>query len=120
MKFHRDVTASSFGDDESYDSPDPMSGMGNLADCMLVVVCGLMIAFLVRYNVFDTPVYNKVEPTGQKVMLEQDPSAAGVANEDGDQGTYKKLGTLYQDDSTGEMYYIDDSGNNSNTKKKSK
>lgn len=109
MRRHRDVTASDFDEYREVEEADPMSGMGNLADCMLVVVCGLMIAFLVRYNVFDTPVYNQVEPTGEKVQLEQDPSAAGTSTEAGEEGSYKKLGTLYQDESTGEMYYLDDS-----------
>ena len=108
MKRHRDVMASSFVEDAQLDDESPMNGLGNLADCMLVVVCGLMVAFLVKYNVFDTSTYNQVEPTGEKVAVEQSPQEASASSDGGGKSSYKKLGTLYQDEKTGEMYYLVD------------
>ena len=30
---------------------DPMSSMGNMADCMLVLACGLLLALMIHWNV---------------------------------------------------------------------
>lgn len=112
MSKHRDVMASELlaGNDEEPESP--MNGLGNLADCMLVLVCGLMVAFFAHYNVFDSA--TKVEPTGEKTQVQQELSSAGASSKGKSDSTYKKLGTLYQDAKTGDMYYFDDGEDSSN------
>ncbi|MDO4502028.1 MAG: DUF2149 domain-containing protein [Coriobacteriia bacterium] len=108
MRRHRDVMSSDLLEPESPDDSDLMSGLGNLADCMLVIVCGLMVAFLVHYNVFENTQYTKVEPTGVKIEADQDPQQSDDSAQSSETGSYKKLGTLYQDEETGEMYYLND------------
>ena len=34
-----------------FEEEDPTSGLSNLADCMLVLACGLMVALVVAWNV---------------------------------------------------------------------
>lgn len=101
-----------FGSDfeEEADSSDPMSGLSNLADCMLVLACGLMVALVVHWNLDVTPRFEVVEETGDLVETEQDPQLAvrGAESEDESDGgdVYENMGTLYRDPETGKMYYL--------------
>ena len=113
MNRHRDVMGDSFSFDvgEEVDASDPMSGLSNLADCMLVLACGLMITLVVHWNLNITPQYEVVEETGDLVEVEGDPELA-VKSEDGSgeggEALYENMGTLYRDAETGKLYYLRD------------
>ena len=116
MTRHRDVMDSPLGDEgqddiDAMEASDPMSGLANLADCMLVLACGLMITLVVHWNLDVTPRMETVEETGDMVEVESDPELA-VASDDAQSGgegqgkTYENMGTLYRDNDTGKLYYL--------------
>ena len=110
MKRHRDVMSDPF-EAESAAPPeesDPMSGLSNLADCMLVLACGLMIALVVHWNIDMTPHYEHVEETGEMKVVEGNPELA-IENENAtadDENVFENMGTLYRDPRTGKLYYL--------------
>ncbi len=112
MKHHRDVMADAFGIENLPQAAglNPMEGLSNLADCMLVLACGLMIALVVHWNLNMAPKYAPVEETGAMVEVEGDITEAyqseSESTESSEQSSYREMGTLYQDESTGKMYYL--------------
>lgn len=91
----------SLADDfESGEDSDPRVGLVNLADVMLVLACGLMIALVAHWNVNLTSVSADQQADMQKI---EDVKESVEAQESGG-GTYKELGVVYQDPETGEMY----------------
>ena len=119
MRRHRDVMGSPFSSpgSEDMEMSDPSSGLTNLADCMLVLACGLMVALVVHWNLNLTPKYEVLEETGELVEIEEgnEPEPAIVTNgqtssSDTDDGVgenvYENMGTLYRDSATGKFYYI--------------
>ena len=64
----RSLSSSDFGDDQFVDpSPEPMAGITNLVDAMLVFACGLMLAIVTYWNI-DLP--NIQQVLMQKEMTE--------------------------------------------------
>ncbi|MDO4502023.1 MAG: DUF2149 domain-containing protein [Coriobacteriia bacterium] len=80
---------------------DPMSGMANLVDVMLVFACGLLLALVVNYGV-DLTAMDAVTQTGE---MEQVDSAEEItqSTDDGGKG-YEELGRAYRDPKTGQLY----------------
>jgi hypothetical protein len=90
-----------FDDDEE----EPMAGLSNLADVMLVFSCGLMVALAVYWNV-------SVNST-QTEVVEQDQLSDAVdmdkllaSTEDG-KGLYIHRGEAFEDPATGKMYVLE-------------
>ena len=118
MTKHRDVMGDAFANDElaELENSDPMSGLVNLADCMLVLACGLMVALVVHWNLNLTPKYEVFEETDQFVEIEgENPEPAIIregnteSNSDSQgtgEKTYENMGTLYRSTSNGKFYYI--------------
>ena len=78
---------------------NPNSYLTNLADCMLVMTVGLLVALVTHYNV---NLQQPEEPTtGQEVVMDAD--GDGLID-DG----YKKTGTVYYDEATGKYYMVED------------
>ena len=82
---------------------NPMEGVANLADCMLVLACGLMLSLIVSWNLdlavdeplADTPLSTVEELENTEHQLE-------------DTAGYEQLGVVYQDPATGELYMVMD------------
>lgn len=84
---------------------DPMSGMANLADAMLVFACGLMMALVTYWNV-------SLSPDAKEVMTQQDAQEVvdveALTSGAGDgESLYDRLGEVYQDPQTGKMYLVE-------------
>ena len=80
---------------------DPMAGVSNLADVMLVFACGLMVALVLRWNV-DLGSVGKVDPNTL-----QDISGSQQITEEALQGDrYQSEGTVYRDTQTGQLYIV--------------
>lgn len=85
---------------------DPMGGMGNLMDVMLVFACGLIIALIARYNVELSPSTTATEDIAPfDVELEQ--VQEGIDNSD---TQYAEVGTVYKDMETGDLYILTPDG----------
>lgn len=101
-KFHQE----GFGGDDI----NPMDGVANLADVMLVFACGLMLALITYWNVDVAGTAKAAEiQQGQEVT-----DAAGLDSGDGqpaDGSDLEQYGTVYRDPSTGKLYMVTDNGN---------
>lgn len=87
--------------DGSGDDDDPRTGLVNLADVMLVFACGLMIALVGHYNV-DLSAAPSLEDA-QKVEGEMQQVDMGSSSTG---SNYSEVGTVYQDNDTGELYVV--------------
>jgi hypothetical protein len=109
---HRNVKASSLRSNSvAEDDVDPMSGLANLADVMLVFACGLMLAVVAYWQVDITPDLTEVTESENMEEVQDDIEEAESALSSG--SGYDRLGVVYQDPTTGKMYMIsegDESG----------
>lgn len=91
---------------------NPMDGVANLADVMLVLACGIMLALITYWNVDVSGVTGSisVEP-GQEIT--EDIAGFGQDkdkdNPDSSDIQYEEYGTVYRDPATGKLYMVTDS-----------
>ena len=79
---------------------NPNSYLTNLADCMLVMTVGLLVALVTRYGV-DLQKVEEEPPTGLEVVMDAD--GDGEIDDE-----YQKTGSVYYDESTGKYYMVED------------
>ncbi|MDR3148717.1 MAG: DUF2149 domain-containing protein [Oscillospiraceae bacterium] len=82
---------------------NPMDGVANLADIMLVLACGLMLALVINWNVKITaeePVVSK--ETEYEEIEPADGGETGEVNSDG----YTEVGVVYRDPESGKLYLV--------------
>lgn len=83
---------------------NPNAYIVNLADCMLVLACGFMVALITYWNIDVTP--SSVEL--QDEQLEQvDPETMPEDVVNGG-SYYVEAGKVYQDPNTGQLYMVQD------------
>ena len=84
---------------------NPNSYITNIADCMLVLVLGLLVALVTRYGVdlsaTDPVATEDRDLVGLEVDLDADHD--GVVD-----GNYEARGTVYYDKATGNYYMVTD------------
>ena len=90
----------SFTEEDS--GADPMSGLANLSDVMLVLACGLMLALVTYFNL-DLPSVIEME-TSVEEITDVESIEDAVQNQ---AGGYTKLDNVYQDPNTGKVYLIE-------------
>ena len=84
---------------------NPMDGLGNLADAMLVLAVGIMLALIINWKVDITAVSAAAEPEPEQIPISQEDmqdAPADVLNEE----TLRRIGALYYDEETGTYYAI--------------
>lgn len=86
--------------DRKKEEINPMDGMANLADVMLVFACGLIIALIAAWNVDVGTAQGNVPRPVDSVNQQSDAEKV-------DPSTFEKQGTVYVDPSTGKMYIVD-------------
>jgi len=81
---------------------NPSAYIANIADCMLVLLLGVIVALIAYYNVDLTEAAPEDEIVGVEVNLDQ--------NKDGliDDNFQEQRGSVYYDKDTGEYYYVSD------------
>ena len=97
------------------DDVDPMGGLGNLADAMLVLAVGIMLALIMNWHVSISGGYTTEVEQGN--MTEVDASVlqeAAEVGESGEASNYEEKGTVYVDKETGTMYLVESNGGQSN------
>lgn len=77
---------------------NPNSYVTNLADCMLVVTVGLLIALVVHYGI-DLSASPDEQIIGQEVNMDVDADGKIDAG-------YEQTGTVYKDAATGKYYVV--------------
>lgn len=86
---------------------NPMDGLANLADVMLVFACGIMLALIINWNVdVGSSVSEPVQmEQGQEVSdMENLGEGQGILSEN---GQYEEMGVVYRDPATGNLYMVE-------------
>lgn len=92
----RSGLASSLGEDVN-----PSSYIVNLADCMLVLACGFLVALMTYWNID----VRAMEELDSETLEEVDP--AEMPEDIGEGGSYYiEAGTVYRDPATGVLYMV--------------
>ena len=81
------------------DDVDPNSALTNIADCMLVLMLGFLIALVARYNLDLVPQEDKI--VGIEVNM--DANGDGVIDEQ-----FSAAGSVYYDATTGNYYLVEE------------
>lgn len=85
---------------------NPMDGVANLADVMLVLACGLMLALITYWNVDVTGVTGSIDVTnGQEVTADAEGFGTEADGESPD-ARYEEYGVVYRDPDTGKLYLV--------------
>ena len=82
------------------ESVNPMDGLGNLADAMLVLAVGIMLALIINWQVDIGAASSQVEEETQIPITEEDMQETQAV----DREALQPVGTLYYDETTG-LYY---------------
>ena len=90
---------------------NPMDGVSNMSDCMLVLAVGIMLAVVINWKVDIKAAYSvkNNEQVNEEDMLEIDEdntqNSSSVSYDDL-QSKYKKSGTVYTDVYSGKTYVV--------------
>ena len=80
---------------------NPSAYIVNLADCMLVLACGFMVAMMVYWNID----VGNIEELKKESLEEVDPESI-IENIQSGGSYYIEAGTVYQDPNTGELWMV--------------
>lgn len=89
---------------------NPSAYIVNLADCMLVLACGFMVAMISFWNIDVSPTMEEISEEEQ--LEEIDPETLPENLESGG-SFYEEAGVVYRDPATGQLYLV--SGEDSDT-----
>lgn len=93
------------GPNRFYDSEvNPMEGIANLVDVMLVFACGLMIAIIMFWNVD----LSNVSAVIDQKQLKEVPNLEERAKGENFQDSLENKGAVYKDPKTGKLYIIEE------------
>lgn len=90
--------SSSRGAEIGGDIVDPNSSLTNVADCMLVLMLGFLIALVARYNIDLAPQEDQV----MGIEVNMDADGDGVID-----GNFTAAGNVYYDSATGNYYMVE-------------
>lgn len=90
---------------------NPLDGVANLADVMLVFACGLMLALITYWNVDVSGAAESVSEPVSGVEITEDVARAGESAEVPDQEGLEEYGVVYRDPATGKLYILAEDGN---------
>ncbi|MDR2615701.1 MAG: DUF2149 domain-containing protein [Oscillospiraceae bacterium] len=89
------------------ETDNPMDGVANLADVMLVLACGLMLALVINWNVDIAPKTDEPRPEDLRETV-SDVELTGSEGENLDSDTeFEELGVVYRDPATGKLYLVE-------------
>ena len=89
---------------------NPMDGLGNLADAMLVLAVGIMLALILNWKVditaFGVEAPETEEQTGQNQQIALDENDLTDTQTPLDEADMRQVGELYYDEATGTYYAV--------------
>ncbi len=87
---------------------NPLEGVINIVDAMLVFACGLMLALAVYWNIDLGPIGERININRGREVTEV-PELRDDLIETQDQGKlYERMGTVYKDPATGQLFMLTD------------
>jgi hypothetical protein len=87
---------------------DPLEGVTNIADAMLVFACGLMLALAVYWNIDLGPIGDRVDLQQGREVTETFDLREDLVETQGQGELYEKMGTVYKDPRTGQLFMLTD------------
>ncbi len=84
---------------------NPMEGVGNMADAMLVFACGILLALIISWNV-EISERGEISQQGTKYEVENIGQQAAQAIDP--ETELEEMGKVYRDPETGKYYVIED------------
>lgn len=90
---------------------NPLAYLTNLADCMLILACGFIVALVMAWNV-DLPNVNKVEQSDEAMVEIDDVEALEEQLQSGGD-SYTERGKVYEDPETGMLYMVEENADGS-------
>lgn len=92
----------------SSEDVDPLEGVTNIADVMLVFACGLMLALAVYWNIDLGPIGDRVDLQQGREVTETFDLRDDLVETQGQGELYEKMGTVYKDPRTGQLFMLTD------------
>ena len=83
---------------------NPMDGLGNLADAMLVLAVGIMLALVLNWKLDLTAISAEPEATEAPIEISEEDMQSTSQELDAD--ALQRVGALYYDETTGTYYAI--------------
>ena len=90
----------------SSEDVNPIEGVINIADVMLVFACGLMLALAVYWNIDLGPVGERIDLNQGREVTETPEIRKDLIETQGQGKLYEKMGTVYKDPETGKMFML--------------
>ena len=87
---------------------DPMDSVSNLADAMLVLAVGIMLALIINWNVdISAGTTDKTASTEPAISFEQDDLTESQDDAKTIEGDLTEMGKVYYDQETGTYYIVE-------------
>lgn len=90
----------------SMEDVNPLEGVINIADVMLVFACGLMLALAVYWNIDLGPVGERIDLSQGREVTETPEIRKDLIETQGQGKLYEKMGTVYKDPETGKLFML--------------
>ncbi len=91
----------------SNEEVNPLEGVINIVDAMLVFACGLLLALVINWNVDLTMQGERINLNrGQELSAEPEIRNDLIESEQGQGDLYQKVGTVYKDPATGKLFML--------------
>jgi hypothetical protein len=87
---------------------NPLEGAINIVDAMLVFACGLLVALAMYWNLDLGPVGERINLKQGRELPEFPPIREDLVESDQEGKVYEKLGTVYKDPETGQLFMLTD------------
>jgi hypothetical protein len=90
------------------DGEEPMSGVANLADVMLVLAVGIMLALVINWNIDVSPLKADAPTTPSEIVSEIEGFGEGGETEIDADAQFEKMNVeVYRDPVTGKLYMVE-------------
>lgn len=90
---------------------NPIEGVINIADVMLVFACGLMLALAVYWNIDLGPIGERINLNQGREVTKAPEIRDDLIETQGQGKLYQKMGTVYKDPATGQLFMLTESDN---------
>lgn len=84
---------------------NPMDGVGNMADAMLVLAVGIMLALVMNWNV-DLSTVSQVQVKAEQEVSNLEDFKGDDKDDAADSSGLTEMGTVYKDPETGKLYMV--------------
>lgn len=97
-----------YGKPRAFEDVNPLEGVVNIVDVMLVFACGLMLALAVYWNIDLGPIGDRVDLQQGREVTESLDLRSDLFETQGQGELYEKMGTVYKDPRTGQLFMLTD------------